>query len=468
MSGRLRTRLYHFQKQGVQFLEEHQGRALLGDDMGLGKTLQTIAWMVHHPEARPAVILCPATLKHHWQRQLRMHGRLRSTVISGRPPRLLRTDIWIVNYDIVAPQKRKKGALPGWGEFLKEHNPKLLVLDECHYVKERTTKRTKMCLTMAKGVPHIIALSGTPITNRPVEFYPVLSMIAPGLFPSFWKYAMKYCDPKRGFRGRGWDFRGASHLDELHEVLKPVMLRRMKTDVLPDLPPKIRTTLPVDIDNMGEYHAARDDFIKWLMTRIGADAAYRAIGAIAMVRLEKLKQLAAQGKLASARTWIDDWMDETGQKLVVYATHKSIASALKTSYRDISVVITGDTPVPTRQYLVDRFQSDPRCRMLIGNIKAAGTGLTLTAASTVLFLELGWTPAEHDQAEDRVLRIGQEASTMNAYYMIGVGTVEEDVLELLERKRDVVSRVLNGKAAEADILNDLLKRIRSGNDKSED
>ncbi len=445
----LRTPPMRFQVRGVRFIEQCGGRVVVGDDMGLGKTYQAIAWMMLHPEARPAVIVCPASVKYVWQNQLREHAGLRCTVLAGRKPYHVGRDIRIINYDI----------LHYWVNQLKSQRPRLLILDEAHRAKTRTTQRTKACKSLARKCKYVIGMSGTPILSRPVEFFPVLNMVRPKLFRSFWRYAMQYCDPKRGFRGRGWDFRGASNLDELRDKLSTVMIRRTKTEVLPDLPRKTRTTIPVDIDNRDEYETARDDFIEWVLSRQGKGAAKRALGAVGLVRLGKLKELAAHGKIRTAIQWIEEWMQDNDGKLIVFTIHKEVLHRVA-GYFHRAIVVEGRTSMKDRRTAVERFQKG-KSRLFLGNIKAAGEGLTLHAASTVLFLEVDWVPATHEQAEDRVLRIGQTASHVDVYYMVGKDTVEEAVMKVVAAKRRVVRRVLDGgRGVQKQVVKSLMKGVQ--------
>jgi SWI/SNF-related matrix-associated actin-dependent regulator 1 of chromatin subfamily A len=269
-------------------------------------------------------------------------------------------------------------------------------------------------------------------------------MVAPKLFPSFSKYAFRYCDPKPGWRGQGWRFDGATNIEELHERVKSVMIRRTKAEVLKELPPKVRSVLRVPIANRKEYDRARTDFITWVKSTQGQKAADSARRAEALVRLGALKQIAAQGKLGSILQWTRDWLEETGEKLVIFGVHRVILDTLAQELPE-SAVVHGGTAQNVRERNILTFQTDPRCRVFIGSIKAAGVGLTLTASSTVLFAELGWTPAEHDQAEDRVHRIGQTSDSVMIHYIVGEETIEQHIVEMIERKRDVLSRVLDGK-----------------------
>jgi len=239
------------------------------------------------------------------------------------------------------------------------------------------------------------------------------------------------------------------------------MIRRTKDDVLPDLPQKVRTYIPVRI-SMQEYHRAENDFLHWYKTKKGDEAMRRAAKAETIVRLGVLKCLAAEGVLPSAFDWIDNFLEESGQKLIVFYVHRVIAGALLGQYPGAAHIGSEVTDSKARQEQADRFQQDPKCRLLIGGIKPAGTGWTLTAASTTLFTEVGWTPGEHDQAEDRVHRIGQTAQSVNAYYLIPKDTIVEETVALVEEKRKIISQIVDGKEPEQtmDIVDSLVKSIR--------
>ena len=363
------------------------------------------------------------------------------------------SDLTIINYDI----------LDSWMPILKGIKFKTLIIDECHYIKNSKAQRTKAVRKLAKKIPHVIALSGTPITNRPIEFFNTLNIIKPEKFPAFWGYAMEYCAPKHN--GWGWDFTGASNTKKLHEELvSSIMVRRRKDQVLQDLPEKVRTVIPMELDNRKEYYKAQNDFLSWLREEEGVEAAIKASRAQVLVQIERLKQLAAQGKIKGAVGWIKDFLD-SDQKLVVFCVHKNIVDLLMKEFKGMVVKIDGSVPTDKRLQIVEQFQTDDKIRLFVGNIRAAGVGITLTAASNTCFLELGWTPGEHDQAEDRVHRIGQEASSVNAWYLRADGTVENDIAHLIDKKREVIANVLDGHDVdEKKILTELLYKMMEDGD----
>lgn len=442
----LKKELYPYQKEGVASIEDHAGRILLGDEMGLGKTPQTLAWLQLHPELRPAIVVCPASLKLNWQQEAFMWMENPKTqILSGTKPNIpLVGEILIINYDI----------LPDWLKVLQRIKPKVVIFDESHLLKNSSAQRTKAAKKLAKQIPHIIAISGTPIINRPIELYNAIQMIDPTIFPEFWRYAQKYCGAKHN--GFGWDFNGATNTIELNGILKStLMIRRMKSDVLKDLPDKRYCFVPMELSNSRDYRKAENDFITYIKETKGNKAAEKAKGAEVLTQIETLKQLAVAGSLSNSIDWIENFLESDG-KLVVFADHKFVIDALRKAFPDVSVKLDGSTAMSDRQKAVTEFQNNPAIRLFIGNIKAAGIGLTLTAASNVAILEFPWSPGILDQAIDRVHRIGQKES-VTAYYLLAQGTIVEKIAKLLDSKRKVLDAVLDGKITEeSSLLSELI------------
>ena len=446
----LRGTLYHFQERGVAFLEARKGRALIADEMGLGKTIQTLAYLQLHPELRPVLVVCPASIKLNWAREthhwLNPAGRVE--ILSGTQSERPIGDIVIINYDI----------LSDWKEHLTYYKFQVMITDECHYFKSNKAKRTKAVKALAKHIPHVIALSGTPIVNRPIEIFNAIKVIDPTIMPDYWHYAHRYCGAHH--TGFGWDFSGASNTEELHQKLtSTIMLRRLKKDVLDDLPEKIRSFIPIELDNREEYNDAEFDFISFIEERKGKAAAQRVSNAETLTKIETLKQLAVKGKLNMVTRWIEDFLD-TDNKLVVFATHRFVIDHLMSVFGGMAVKIDGSVSGGKRDKAVQEFQHNNQVRLFVGNIKAAGIGLTLTAASNVAFIELPWTPGDLVQAEDRCHRIGQK-DTVNIHYLLAEDTIEETVAKLLDHKRKVLDSVLDGQVTEEEsLLTEIIKQYQ--------
>jgi SWI/SNF-related matrix-associated actin-dependent regulator of chromatin subfamily A-like protein 1 len=437
----LKGQLFPFQNRGVAFIESRDGRALIADEQGLGKTIEALAWLQLHPERRPAIVVVPASLKLNWEREAQhWMSNPKVQVLSGTSLYKITGEIIVINYDI----------LGDWFPALKAMNPQVLILDEAHMIKSNSARRTKAVKQLAKGIPHVIGLSGTPIVNRPVEAFNALHIIDPTVVGDFWSFAHRYCAAHNN--GFGWDFNGASNTAELHDkLIQTVMLRRVKSDVLTDLPDKLHSFVPIELDNEKEYRSAELDFISFIQRTKGSDAAERASNAATLAEIEGLKQLAVQGKMKQAIDWIQDFLDADG-KLVVFAVHKFVIDALMTHFgTQLAVKIDGSTPMADRQRAVDIFQHNPECRLFVGNIQASGIGITLTASSNVAFLELPWTPGALVQAEDRCHRIGQKDS-VNIHYLLANGTIEEKIAQLLDKKRKTLDAVLDGKETEQESL----------------
>ena len=447
----LKGTLFPFQKQGVAFIEKRNGRALIGDEMGLGKTVQVVAWLQLRQDVRPVIIVTPANAKLVWRNHIkewmRNYGKI--DVLNGTKPSKINADIVIVNYDI----------LKHWLDELKALKPLCVVADEVHFIRNNRAQRTKALKKLTSGVPHFLALSGTFIVNRPAEGFNAINLVDPTLFPSFFKFALRYCDAHHN--GYGWDFRGASNTKELHDILvNTIMIRRKKEEVLSELPDKIRAFIPLEIDNRNEYNEIENNFIEWLEENVDNEKAERAKRAETLVKMETLKQIACKGKMKQVIEWIKDFLNSDGGKLVVFAVHKETINTLMKEFKNIAVKFDGSTPENERMEVVKQFQENKNVKLFIGNIQAAGTAITLTASSTVAFVELPWTPGELSQAEDRCHRIGQK-NAVNIYYLIAENTIEETIAHLLDTKRQVLDSVLDGvKTDEESLFSELIKKYK--------
>jgi Superfamily II DNA/RNA helicases, SNF2 family len=417
--------LLPFQQAGLKFLELTNGRAIIADDMGLGKTIEALAYLQLHPELRPAIVVCPASVKFNWRNEINQWLSTEEiVVVINKKEDISKASIVVINYDL----------LKKWLTALLAINPEIIIFDESHMLKNSKTARTKAAIELSQDTDHIIALTGTPILNKPKELFCQLNIVNPKAYPekSFFPFGIKYCD---GYKNDfGWDFTGASNLEELSKELKGMMLRRTKEQVLKELPPKRRTRVLLPISNRKEYDKALMEFYQW-RSEEKEDRFYERN---VLEWMETLKQHCTKGKLEAAKEWVKDFL-ETGNKLVLFGTHQSTLDFFMKEFKDCAVKLDGSTSQPVRERAVYMFQNDPDTRLFVGNIIAAGVGITLTAASSVAFIELDWTPANHDQAEDRCNRIGQ-TNSVNCYYLLAEQTLDEYILSKLERKRVVVNK----------------------------
>lgn len=438
--------LMPYQKAGVAYAGS-VGRCLIADQMGLGKTVEAIA-SLEYRDAFPAIIVCPASLKENWKREINKWLPHRSVNILSGKGNIANVDVNIVNYDIIGR----------FVEPIMHLKPMGLVLDESHYVKTSKTKRTEAVRDIAKKVPQsgtVLLLSGTPVTNRPEELVSQLEIL--GMLSRFggkWAFLKRYTNAYHN--GFGWDTKGASNLNELNMKLRQnCYIRRTKDEVLKELPAKTRNVVHVEPSGKGyaEYRKAEGDLLAFL-----AENGYRASDtAEHLRRTTVLKRLAADAKMESVIEWIDSFLESCDRKLVVFAHNVAIVDYLAGKYGNLRV--SGQDSMEDRQHAVDSFQKDPKARVIVLNLQAGGVGLTLTAGSDVCFVQQGWTPGEHDQAEDRCHRIGQQNS-VQAWYLIGVNTIDEDIYDLIDAKRAVVDAVTEGdEVQQASVVGDLMKRL---------
>jgi SWI/SNF-related matrix-associated actin-dependent regulator of chromatin subfamily A-like protein 1 len=441
--------LHPFQRAGVRYALARR-RTFIADEQGLGKTVQALA-TIEKDEAFPTVVVCPASMKLVWEREAKHWlPRRRVAVLGGRTD-----DVWdeetaaaeiiVLNYDI----------LDWHADRLAEVQPRALILDESHYVKNARAARTKAALELAERLPDDalrLALTGTPILNRAEELVSQLRVL--GRLKDFGSGARL----TRRFRSAGSD-------DRLHWNLRAhCYVRRTKQQVLPQLPAKRHDTVPVLLSNEHEYRLAERDVIAWLQTlpldlrTIDAKVA-AALRAEQLVRLNNLRQLAARGKLPTALAWVADFL-ESGEPIVVFAEHIATQKAVLERFPGALHILGSDTSVE-RQRAVDSFQSEDGPQLIVCSLKAASQGITLTRASNVAFLELDWTPARHDQAEDRLHRIGQD-SAVTAWYLLAPDTIDETMAELLERKRSLIDAVTDGQVRDEERLVDAVVRELRG------
>jgi len=448
------ARPFPYQREGVRDLEDFlsiAGGALLADDMGLGKTLQAL-WLLRREKVGPmfpALVVCPANVKYGWEHTALEHVGIRAQVLEGRTPPgggfgAAPPKITIINPDI----------LNAWLPHLLRVGYRTLILDECQFFSNPTAKRTKAAIEIARAVPFRLALSGTPLMNAPGELWPTLYMLRPDKFRSLFAFAEEFCRPKKQF-GR-WTYKGARNLGQLHALLRRTcMVRRLKEDVLHDLPDKVRAVVPMELCDRGEYEHASRDFIGWLHKHYRDDRGrvHRAARAAAVTRVGYLVRLAARLKARAVVGWVNRFLYECpGEKLCLFGVHQKMLRLLERRIKAPHTTVDGNVTGRRRKAAVDTFRHDPRCRVFIGNIRAAGVGIDglQEVCANLAFAELWWVPGVHTQAEDRIYRIGQ-GGTAWIHYLVAGGTIEEDLCRIIQTKQAIIHAALDGDACGGDM-----------------
>lgn len=431
-----------YQRGGIAYARGKAG-VLIADQPGLGKTIQAIGILNDEP-VKTVLIICPASIKENWRREVDkwLNYYLPVHVVEkAAHPLPGKIGVLIVNYDIVA-KLRPRLDLVEWD---------MLVCDESHLLKTVTTLRAKAVLGRdGKGgirAGKRIFLTGTPAESRPAELFSVCHALRPDLFPSWLDFAFRYCGAYQS--KYGLDARGATRVGELQAILREnFMVRRKKEDVLKDLPPKVRVrvTLPCDaklratVDaELAAYQRERA-LIENLKQRGASVEAVALAKNAAQARMRDLRVATSEGKMPMALEFIRNAAAQ--EKVVVFAKHHAVLDVLRKEFGERAVCISGKTPTHERMALVDKFQSDPDVAVFIGQIDAAGVGLTLTASSHVIFVEYDWRPGVLEQASDRCHRIGQTDSVTCSYLVIEK-SLDDVMLSSINKKRDTLHETLD-------------------------
>lgn len=440
---------YEYQKQGIAYALEKK-RCIMGDEPGLGKTAQAIGTMTASG-AWPVLVICPASLKENWRREFKKFGGVNAIILSdnnrtswqyfwesklknGEPV----AKAFIVNYEslkkfFVLRIKQQQRFTLRSVEFDKRVDVfRSVIIDESHKCKSSRTQQSKLVQGICKGKEYILELTGTPVVNNNEDLIQQLQILGRlEDFGGYKKFVERYCG----------GVNKSSHIKELNYYLnKFCFFRRQKKDVLKWLPEKTRVTLVTEIDNRKEYDVAKRDVIKYLKDwkKADDDKLQRAIRGAVMVKMGILKQISSKGKIKAAIEFIHNTIDG-GEKLIVFCFLKQVVADIKAEFPK-AVTVTGDDDDKAKQRSVDSFQENPDCNLIILNYRSGGTGLTLTAASNVLFVEFPWTYADCCQAEDRAHRNGQK-NAVTCTYLLGEDTIDEYMYNLIQTKKDIANGV---------------------------
>ncbi len=438
-----RGKLLNFQKEGLDFLLKSSGNALLADEMGLGKTVQTLSYVATEKQTFPVLVVAPLVTLNNWEREISKfmkkksrNGRIiesespTSTIIrTGKSKELPVTDFYIINYELL--YKRLSD--------LSKLNLRTIVCDEVHNLRSKTTQKYKAVKKLAAlpSLSYRIGLSGTPIFNRGSEIWPIVDILRPGLLGSFKEFCEYFCYVNDKGKAIVLENKRASLRNELQ---KHVMLRRKKSDVLKELKDKVRYKEVIDadtdyyFDELGKIWTKLEEEQKNAETAFDKSASYhRAI--------QSERQIAGVAKLPHVINFVKNIM-EIEESVVVFCHHKVIHKLLHESLGEFSPVsIIGGQSDKLRQDQIDKFQRG-ESKLMIAGLRAGNVGINLTRAKYVIFAELDWSPAIHRQAEDRLHRIGQK-NTVFAYYLIGNGTLDDHVANILVDKSYEIDSIMD-------------------------
>ena len=435
----IKGELYEYQKLGVEFLMNSGGRALLADSPGVGKTAQALAYIVQMGFKRN-LIICPASVKFSWESEVKKWTKMKSFIVD---PNTKIEDIpfdiecVIINFDI----------LKKFHNEFKKYKWNSLVADECHMIKNPSAIRSKVVKSIASDVPNIIMLTGTPVLSRPIEMFNMLNIIDPKVWNNYYSYATKYCGGRQGYYG--FEAKGATNLEELSEKISKYFLRRTKEQVLKELPPKNRIDVRMDLpkEERKQYDLVEKSLVDYMRaykkdkTKKDID---RSMAAEKLVKLKLLREINTMGKIKTAKELISNIV-ESREKVLVFSSFNAPLFELQESFEENSVLIVGSTPVGERGEIVKQFQEDDSKKIFFGGIKSAGTGITLTAASNVIFLNYSWNPADLIQAQDRAHRPGAEYQSLNIYTIISNNSIDEFMQKTHQRKQDIIDKLIGGK-----------------------
>ena len=436
------------QKEAIEKLVASR-RFILADDMGLGKTTSTIIAALE-TGVKKILIICPASLKINWEREIANYSD-RSCYIAEGKKFSVESDFVIVNYDILKnfhDPKDKDNSL------LIQSNFELVILDEAHMVSNAQAQRTKIINDFAKNIKRVWLLTGTPMTSRPINYYNLLNLIESPVAQNWMAYAIRYC---QGFQFRAgnrkvWNVTGASNLEELRDRTSKQILRRLKEDVL-DLPDKIITPVYLRTSSK-EYKDLMGEYYDWLKDKKEESSSLT----IQFSKIMKVRKVIANEKVKDTIEFVQNIIDQ-GKKVIIFTNFTDTLQLIHNHFGKESVYLDGSCNKVQRQYAVDQFQENEKIKVFVGNLKAAGVGLTLTAAEAVIMNDLSFVPAEHAQAEDRAYRYGQKNNVL-VYYPIFENTIEGVIYDILNKKKKIIRTVMGDEIQESgDVVEEILNLI---------
>lgn len=425
-------------------------RFILADDMGLGKTTSTIIAALE-TDIKKILIICPASLKINWEREIRNYTD-RSVYISEGKNFSTAHDFVIVNYDILKNfyDLKDKENSP-----ITKANFDLIIIDEAHYISNPQAQRTKLINSLVKDSEYLWLLTGTPMTSRPINYYNLLNLIESPVAQNWMAYVIRYCQGyqfKAGNR-KVWNVNGASNLEELRDRTSRQVLRRLKEDVL-DLPEKIITPIYLRLKSK-KYEELMGEYYEWFNKNPNESQSLT----VQFNKLMKVRQVIAEEKIQNTIEVVENIL-ELGKKVIIFTNFTDTLHKIHSHFGKKSVYLDGTCSKVHRQHAVDQFQENDKIKVFVGNLQAAGVGITLTAGEAVVFNDLSFVPAHHQQAEDRAYRYGQK-NCVSVYYPLFENTIEGVIYDMLINKKNIIDTVMGDNLDKAEFIEQIMNRINS-------
>jgi SWI/SNF-related matrix-associated actin-dependent regulator 1 of chromatin subfamily A len=433
------------QKEAIEKLVGND-KFILADDMGLGKTTSTVIAALESG-IKKVLIVCPASLKINWKREIANYTDRSVSIIEGKIWES--ADFVIINYDILKnfhdPQDRKNSVILNEGFDL-------VVADEAHYIQNTQAARTKIANDIINKVGKVWLLTGTPMTSRPMNYYNLLNLVESPVAFNWMGYVRRYCNGYQFTVGRKkiWNVQGSSNLEELRDRTKPQVLRRLKEEIL-DLPDKIITPIYLKLKSR-DYEELMGEYYRWFDQSNESGSL-----TVQFSKLMKVRQVIAEEKIKNTCE-IAENIVEQGKKVIIFTNFTDTLNQITEHFGKSAVKLDGSMSKQERQKAVDRFQEDEKIQVFVGNIKAAGVGITLTAAEAVIMNDLSFVPSDHSQAEDRAYRYGQKNNVL-VYYPIFENTIESIIYDILQNKKNIFEIVMGDNPQKGDILEQILNEI---------
>lgn len=435
---------FEFQKYTLDFINKAGGRVGIFHEQGLGKTIcAALALRTHKPEMLPALVICKGNLSVQWMKQyinwVDFDGAIQ-IIESAKDYILPGGHLYIISYDLLRRLSNEK--LEMFADV------KTVIIDECQHIKNPQSQRAINVRRLCHDRPYVMGISGTPIKNHSGEYFSILNILKPERFPSIAWYETRYVD--KYWDGFKWKVGGLKNEAEFRKQTEDFIIRFEQKEVMPDMPDLLRDFQYFDIDRdlRKAYDKTEAELIDFVETKedIGGFEVYQHI----LSYLNKMRQITAIAKIGAVVDDVTDVLENTGEKIIIFLHHhvardlllKQLEPLCKSKDCDYAA-LTEKTSNDAKERVKSRFREDDRLRVLVLGTLASGEGLDglQDRCSTMIMMERQWNPANEEQAEKRLHRIGQK-NVVRAKYPIAIGTVDEMFTELVEKKRQAVKQTM--------------------------